>query len=98
MLRPFTPRTHQPAGRRWSRTTTAYGPVWGSSRRPPPALGRGATSPAGAARGGGAGGSGSGSGGRVSGGRGGRGGWCLPGGERDGGADPGGEHQRAGNK
>src|SRR5215213_8232393 len=46
MLRPSTPRTHQPAGRRWSRTTTAYGPVWGSSRRPSPYLWRKPTSPA----------------------------------------------------
>jgi hypothetical protein len=46
MLRPLTPRTHQPAGRRWRRTTTTYGPVWGSRRRPSPYLWRKPTSPA----------------------------------------------------
>src|SRR5215204_3947453 len=45
MLRPLTPSTHQPAGRRCSRTITAYGPVWGSGRRPSPNLWRKPTSP-----------------------------------------------------
>src|SRR5215211_2235759 len=45
MLRPRTPSTDQPAGRRYSRTVTIVGAVGGSSRRPSPYLWRKPTSP-----------------------------------------------------